>query len=98
MSPQLYPLSYAPEDAGSVGRGAGSLRNRGSDGASPSPGPGSFQFPFYLAADDSHYCAARDLPTVKRAVAAFADELFFVDRSEERRVGKECRSRWSPYH
>ena len=28
-------------------------------------------------------------------------ELFFrflPDRSEERRVGKECRSRWSPYH
>ena len=32
-------------------------------------------------------------------------ELFFnvvrlkkLDRSEERRVGKECRSRWSPYH
>ena len=21
-----------------------------------------------------------------------------VARSEERRVGKECRSRWSPYH
>ena len=21
-----------------------------------------------------------------------------VDRSEERRVGKECRSRWAPYH
>ena len=21
-----------------------------------------------------------------------------IDRSEERRVGKECRSRWSPYH
>ena len=35
------------------------------------------------------------------------DELFFnlsenpdgfKNRSEERRVGKECRSRWSPYH
>ena len=26
-------------------------------------------------------------------------ELFKVfGRSEERRVGKECRSRWSPYH
>ena len=27
-------------------------------------------------------------------------ELFrkAIDRSEERRVGKECRSRWSPYH
>src|SRR2546426_6431465 len=23
---------------------------------------------------------------------------FELDRSEERRVGKECRSRWSPYH
>ena len=22
----------------------------------------------------------------------------YVLRSEERRVGKECRSRWSPYH
>ena len=28
------------------------------------------------------------------------DEVFrlLVGRSEERRVGKECRSRWSPYH
>src|SRR2546427_11484924 len=25
-------------------------------------------------------------------------ELVLPDRSEERRVGKECRSRWSPYH
>ena len=24
--------------------------------------------------------------------------LPFTTRSEERRVGKECRSRWSPYH
>ena len=28
-------------------------------------------------------------------VPALLDERF---RSEERRVGKECRSRWSPYH
>src|SRR2546425_3305900 len=27
-----------------------------------------------------------------------ATEAFHVGRSEERRVGKECRSRWSPYH
>ena len=26
------------------------------------------------------------------------DEIGSKDRSEERRVGKECRSRWSPYH
>ena len=24
--------------------------------------------------------------------------IFVISRSEERRVGKECRSRWSPYH
>src|SRR5256885_9189789 len=27
-----------------------------------------------------------------------ADGAFQNGRSEERRVGKECRSRWSPYH
>ena len=25
-------------------------------------------------------------------------QLLSLRRSEERRVGKECRSRWSPYH
>ena len=28
----------------------------------------------------------------------FALPLYAAGRSEERRVGKECRSRWSPYH
>ena len=29
----------------------------------------------------------------------FAVNTYDIDaRSEERRVGKECRSRWSPYH
>ena len=26
------------------------------------------------------------------------NEDYLAERSEERRVGKECRSRWSPYH
>ena len=31
---------------------------------------------------------------------AMPNAIFKVEmlRSEERRVGKECRSRWSPYH
>ena len=29
---------------------------------------------------------------------SFNGQLFSFARSEERRVGKECRSRWSPYH
>ena len=28
----------------------------------------------------------------------FKPEADEAERSEERRVGKECRSRWSPYH
>ena len=28
----------------------------------------------------------------------FINETYSSLRSEERRVGKECRSRWSPYH
>ena len=31
-------------------------------------------------------------------VAFINQPLPFIQRSEERRVGKECRSRWSPYH
>ena len=45
----------------------------------------------------------------RKAVAAVLTTCLFVaasmplratkrSRSEERRVGKECRSRWSPYH
>src|SRR5256885_12103452 len=29
---------------------------------------------------------------------AFLTLSWYSSRSEERRVGKECRSRWSPYH
>src|SRR2546422_9643610 len=35
-----------------------------------------------------------DLDPVHRGAVAETE----VHRSEERRVGKECRSRWSPYH
>src|SRR5258707_5819212 len=32
------------------------------------------------------------------AVQVSEQRIFATTRSEERRVGKECRSRWSPYH
>ena len=44
-----------------------------------------------LNAADSPYYEA-DLMQAKGALLAWQG------RSEERRVGKECRSRWSPYH
>src|SRR2546430_9923640 len=34
----------------------------------------------------------------RKLAARYAMQLLRSERSEERRVGKECRSRWSPYH
>src|SRR5256885_13730547 len=35
---------------------------------------------------------------VSAALAQMEEAIAALSRSEERRVGKECRSRWSPYH
>ena len=40
----------------------------------------------------------RDLEYTVEAGDSIAGGLITSIRSEERRVGKECRSRWSPYH
>ena len=43
----------------------------------------------------------RKICTIEMIVNQFrfiAVPVYFLQRSEERRVGKECRSRWSPYH
>ena len=34
----------------------------------------------------------------RRIIGIFDLDITSQSRSEERRVGKECRSRWSPYH
>src|SRR3989442_5914251 len=36
--------------------------------------------------------------TITKGKPELTDVVTISDRSEERRVGKECRSRWSPYH
>ena len=41
---------------------------------------------------------AHDAGTVGQNEMACTQHSDFGERSEERRVGKECRSRWSPYH
>ena len=48
----------------------------------------------------SGFCVMRirDGKTVCRAVKTDVHFKTLSERSEERRVGKECRSRWSPYH
>ena len=37
-------------------------------------------------------------PVYEQLRIAAGEESSLAFRSEERRVGKECRSRWSPYH
>src|SRR2546430_9008673 len=53
-----------------------------------------------LAADLGELALERPHARLARVVAHdVADrDLGHRQRSEERRVGKECRSRWSPYH
>src|SRR5256885_9879743 len=38
------------------------------------------------------------IPALANPGNSLLDRLHSHGRSEERRVGKECRSRWSPYH
>ena len=49
----------------------------------------------YSQIKDKRYLARKVLTEFVKAGAP--EEILYV-RSEERRVGKECRSRWSPYH
>ena len=35
---------------------------------------------------------------IKTPLTSYHEHNKYQKRSEERRVGKECRSRWSPYH
>ncbi len=37
-------------------------------------------------------------PKVPKSQTHYMKPTPWTKRSEERRVGKECRSRWSPYH
>src|SRR5256885_9634465 len=43
---------------------------------------------------DTYHCPRISSTTQLETARAMRE----CDRSEERRVGKECRSRWSPYH
>src|SRR2546430_4576153 len=59
-----------------------------------------------LAGDDvqprrirgAHRESPAELPLLHARALLSARERPGAERSEERRVGKECRSRWSPYH
>ena len=57
---------------------------------------GKFVYDFAAKVIDATGPRLPGSPEEAQGAAMIADEL--ERRSEERRVGKECRSRWSPYH
>src|SRR2546429_3080405 len=59
------------------------------------PEPQWAHVPLYLTARG---LTTSPIPVGLRTIDAELDLLAHELRSEERRVGKECRSRWSPYH
>ena len=48
--------------------------------------------------DDSDGYSLGDVAVDWATVNVKGAHVYDFTRSEERRVGKECRSRWSPYH
>ena len=72
--------------------------------------PTTHSNPTYVVDDIVHYCVANMPGGVPRTstlalnkatlpfLSKLANDGYKKARSEERRVGKECRSRWSPYH
>ena len=52
-----------------------------------------------ISSDDAATLRTAVATTLGETTVADAQEVYAaIRRSEERRVGKECRSRWSPYH
>src|SRR3712207_7981931 len=53
---------------------------------------------FKLKGEKGFYTALHGIHGAEAITAFLNDPRVPQIRSEERRVGKECRSRWSPYH
>src|SRR2546430_7810521 len=49
-------------------------------------------------AEETAFAAAEEVVSAEADGSCVLSWKFSKARSEERRVGKECRSRWSPYH
>ena len=100
---QLMEKQQAGADAGAAA-GAGAKAPAGAEAKTPS-GAGA-----KIAAGAEGSSSANDKPVVLVAPSwqennlldlcfdGLMKTLLELTRSEERRVGKECRSRWSPYH
>ena len=56
------------------------------------------QLPDFMEVDEHRYEYGKPLVKDEKSLTTMMRRFHNWYRSEERRVGKECRSRWSPYH
>src|SRR2546429_6727672 len=107
----LYPTGAKPERVLLVRLGKPgevtptAIRRAAAVAAKRAPALGAKQLAFAVAPEARNGVSARDLGQAAvegtaQGAWAFTELKATPDepRSEERRVGKECRSRWSPYH
>src|SRR2546427_11075303 len=71
---------------------------RASTAAAPAPHIRIQLRRFNMSSSCDSFGLAHGLGLVHGLVCMAHQRLHALARSEERRVGKECRSRWSPYH
>jgi len=88
-----FPGSRVDELANALGLSERQLRRRFHDAVGYGPKTLDRVLRFGRLVSQSSAISAGEVD-----LARVAADLGYADRSEERRVGKECRSRWSPYH
>src|SRR2546422_11762790 len=74
------------------------VRRHGVPGASPTIEPAATPARATTGTAGSSSAPSTRESARPAAPSASTPRAHGVERSEERRVGKECRSRWSPYH
>src|SRR5256885_63733 len=88
-----YVAQCVPQGGGAVLMGTSSTPTVAVNGLTP-----GVAYNCSVAAQSSSGAGPASQPLTVNAPVAGATTISTLQRSEERRVGKECRSRWSPYH
>src|SRR5689334_21629271 len=84
---------------GSTARADLKARRRSANLSFGARGPVQFDVPYGHTLISKYAMAARrHMHEFGTTLEQLAEIAVAARRSEERRVGKECRSRWSPYH
>src|SRR2546422_8042692 len=87
-------FSHPPKEVPAEYSNAALLRNVPADWRQQAKEQRAAVNQFHIAAITEHFRTAKKKDKARAADLPLDERL----RSEERRVGKECRSRWSPYH